>query len=361
MSALQSTVRRRNLTLVRPVLPAWIDIDNPPQVQYLLPFARALEARGARVLVTARDYGIALDLLDQAGADYVAVGSSFGAGRVRKVTGLVRRAAALRRVVKEHGQPAFLLSASRPSAVAARSLGIPSFIVGDYEFANVSVYRYTRSHILHPDVVDPEVFAERGFPAKRLISFRGLKEDISFAGVELDDVRAHEFPQATEGKTRILFRPPAEESHYFRPESRDLALSLLEHLAGRDDLVVVFSPRYDRQIDDLAGFAWKNEPIVLREGVPFVPLLKAVDAVISSGGTMLREAAYLGTPAYSIFQSEIGGVDRHLAAIGRLTIIESPEDFERIEPAHRERLATLESNPALLDELLDLITSRVAA
>ena len=52
------------------------------------------------------------------------------------------------------------------------------------------------------------------------------------------------------------------------------------------------------------------------KAVPFVPLLKAVDLVICSGGTMLREAAYLGVPAYSIFKSRIGGVDRYLASIG---------------------------------------------
>ena len=35
----------------------WIDIENPPQVQYLMPVATAFEEIGADVLVTARDYG----------------------------------------------------------------------------------------------------------------------------------------------------------------------------------------------------------------------------------------------------------------------------------------------------------------
>ena len=45
----------------------WIDIDNPPQVQYLLPFRRAFEERGFDVVVTARDYGITLELLRDRG------------------------------------------------------------------------------------------------------------------------------------------------------------------------------------------------------------------------------------------------------------------------------------------------------
>ncbi len=41
----------------------WIDIDNPPQVQYLVPFVDAFRRRGASVALTARDYGNALELL----------------------------------------------------------------------------------------------------------------------------------------------------------------------------------------------------------------------------------------------------------------------------------------------------------
>ena len=71
--------------------------------------------------------------------------------------------------------------------------------------------------------------------------------------------------------------------------------------------------------------------------MPFVSLLSAVDAVMSSGGTMLREAAYLGIPAYSIFRSELGAVDRHLQAAGRLHFVERAADLDSIvfAPARR--------------------------
>jgi hypothetical protein len=89
--------------------------------------------------------------------------------------------------------------------------------------------------------------------------------------------------------------------------------------------------------------------------VPFVSLLKAVDLVISSGGTMLREAAYLGLPAYSLFQGEVGGVDRHLAELGRLQLRTSPADFGRIELEKAGPLEPLASNPALVDELAERV------
>ena len=101
--------------------------------------------------------------------------------------------------------------------------------------------------------------------------------------------------------------------------------------------------------------AWRNEPIVLRKAVPFVPLLKGVDLVICSGGTMLREAAYLGVPAYSIFKSRIGGVDRYLEAMGRVRLIQSPEALPVIKLAKAPPLAPLRSNPHLLDQLVEIV------
>ncbi len=58
-------------------------------------------------------------------------------------------------------------------------------------------------------------------------------------------------------------------------------------------------------------------------------LLWHSDLVVSGGGTMNREAAALGVPVYSIFRGPIGAVDRHLAAEGRLVLLESIGDVEK--------------------------------
>jgi len=339
-------------------LTVWLDIDNPPQVQYLYPFRRAFEERGHRVVVTARDYGNALELLRQQTHDFHAVGHAFGASKLAKATGTLRRARRLTRLFSRIGRPDVLLAASRPAALVARRYGIPSFIVGDYEFANAGFYRHTGSYILHPDVVDPASFVEQGMRPDRLIAFRGLKEDISFADVDLDAVAPWPLPAGVRPESVIvLVRPPAEKSHYYDERSRALGLALLEHLASRPEATLVYAPRYPEQVGDLARFEWRNEPVVLRESVPFVSLLKAVDLVVCSGGTILREAAYLGIPAYSIFQSRIGGVDRHLEGIGRVTLISAPDELDRIILRKREGLDRLESNPALLDEIVQLVES----
>lgn len=335
----------------------WIDIENPPQVQYLLPFRAAFQAAGVETVITARDYGSTVAMLERAGVDAHVFGSRVGRAKRRKVAALLARVRELSRFFAATGRPDVLLAASRPAAVAAWRLGIPSLIVGDYEYSNMSLYRLTGSTILYPDVIDPSVLRGRGLRAQQLVSFKGLKEDLTFAGVDVDATEPHDLGPVPEDAVRVLFRPPSETSHYYQKASTTMAMATLSRLAHAEALVV-FSPREQRQVAYLEGLPWRYPPVVLDRHVPFLSLLKSVDAVVCGGGTMLREAAYLGVPAYTILQSKIGGVDRWLERIGRVKVLAAPEDLGRIELKRRGPLERLDSNPHLIEELVTLVTAR---
>ena len=317
----------------------WLDIENPPQVQYLAPLKREFEERGHTVTVTAMQNSITLELLAQRGIDPHVIGAQGGSTKARKVARILWRAARLDALLARGGRPQVLVGASRSAALAAWSMRMRAFTFCDYEHVDLKVLRLTRGYVLYPDVIDDDAFVRQGIDPDRLLPFPGLKETISFSGIDLADVDPYPLDAPPE-LVRVLFRPAGEETHYYVPESRKLALDLLAWLAGRDDAVLVYSPRYPHQVGYLDQFDWANEPIVLSKGVPFLNLLQGVDLVISSGGTMLREAAYLGLPAYSIFRSEIGQVDQHLEAIGRLVILDSPDSFGRIA-IERRRLDPL--------------------
>ncbi len=338
----------------------WLDIENPPQVQYILPFKKAFERAGASVLVTARDHTITVDLLRSRGVDFHEIGGAFGRRRVQKAFGLLDRSRRLLALLGNVGRPRLVLATSRPAALVARRLGIPSFFISDYEYANKSVFRLAGSYLLYPRVIPAEAFLRSGIRPSHLVPFDGIKEDLTFAELDTEGIAAHEFG-VNGGRATVLFRPPAEESHYYTSGSRTLALDVLEPLSQRDEVVVVFTPRYPRQVEYLRRQTWKNEPIVLREPVPFVPLLKGVDAVIASGGTMVREAAYLGVPAFSILVSEIGGVDRYLESIGRLDVLASRDDFARMKLAPGARNPPMKRNPQLLLELAHLLLEKAGS
>jgi predicted glycosyltransferase len=310
-------------------------------------------------VITTRDYGSTVDMLARAGADAAVFGTRVGARKLHKATAAWVRARDLSRFFARTGRPDAVLAASRASAIAARRMRIPSFLIGDYEHVNMSVFLFTGSTILHPDVIDEDVLRRRGLRRGQLVAFKGLKEDLTFADVDVDAIEAHDLGPVPEHAVRVLFRPPSETSHYYKATSTNYARAALEHLASTD-AQVVFSPRDPEQARLLEDLPWRAQPLILERPVPFVSLLKSVDLVVCSGGTMLREAAYLGIPSYGIFQSKLGAVDRWLAEIGRAKLLVDPQDLRQIELSRRGPLERLDSNPELLDQLVSLIATPTA-
>lgn len=337
---------------------AWVDIDNSPQVQYLVPLGHAFEQAGLEVMFTARDQGMTLDLLRARGVPFIAVGEAFGQSKLSKASGVVRRAWGLRGNLGPL-KPTFLVSASRSSALTARGLRIPSFILVDYEFVHLGIYGKLGSTLVFPRVIDPEVFIEQGFSSDRLLPFDGIKEDITFHGQDIAGAATYPIAVEDASLVRVLFRPPAVESHYHRERSSLVAQELLSELAQDPRVAVVLSPRYTSQAEEVSRFAWINRPVLLSEAAPFIELLKSVDLVVSAGGTMLREAAYLGVPAYSVFQGPLGAVDKHLESQGRLVHLRAAEDFPKLRIEKLVKRNPLAERAQLADDVARSILERI--
>jgi uncharacterized protein len=329
----------------------WIDVDNPPQARYLTPFVPVLERRGHDVLVTARDNSITHELLDQAGVRFVSVGSGFGRGRPRKAWGVIGRAIRVRQIARN---AKLLLSSSRSSALAARALSIPAFVMCDYEHVELGSYRRAGARLVFPEVIDRQVFVSKGFSEDRLVPFRGLKEDITFGGLQPSGTPP-EILRDRRALTTVLLRPPAEHSHYFSSRSGALLGAVLDQLASESRVQVVFSPRELGQVDHLAARRWQREPLVLREAIPAADLFAGVDWVVCGGGTMLREAAYLGRPAIGIFGGQPGCVDAYLASEGAVRLIQHAGELSEIDWEHPPDGVALKRNPALVDDLVTIL------
>jgi predicted glycosyltransferase len=341
-------------------LNVWVDIDNPPQARYLVPLAREFERRGHEVLLTARDHGETVPILREEGVSVRVVGSTFGPGVPRKVRGLLSRALELGNLLqRERRSIDVVIAGSRSATLAAWRRKIPSFVIIDYEHVNLLIHRFTSCYIFYPDVIPASAFRRRGIRDVHLLPFRGLKEDLTFHELDLAAIEPFDIGGAEGAAVKILFRPPAEESHYYRSESRELALALIRHLANQD-VQVVLSPRERSQVSYLREVKrWRRQPVVLERAAPFASLLKSVDAVVSAGGTMLREAAYVGVPAYSIFRSRTGAVDRHLASVGRVTMLSSPADFSRLKIERKKAFAPLRERSTTADDIVRTIEKGV--
>lgn len=335
----------------------WVDVDNPPQAQYLSPIARALRDRGHSVLLTARDHEPTLGVLANRGEVAIAVGGSFGASSVSKAAGTLVRAARLRLLVAQRiGRPTAVVSTARSGVLAAWALRVPAFTVLDYEGVELGVFRRSGSTILHPSVVPAERFIERGFPAKRLQSFPGLKEDLAFADLDQNSTEPVTLPTLRNlALPAVLVRPPSQTSHYRADASVQMLGLVLDRLAKRDDVQVVFAPRDPAQNEMLTSRSWAVAPVTLERPLPLVGLLRAVDWVVSGGGTMLREAAWFQVPAVSVFQGPMPAVDEALEAKGLIRRISNAADLDTIDWTRPNQHVSLSRHPEALGAVVDLI------
>jgi predicted glycosyltransferase len=209
----------------------------------------------------------------------------------------------------------------------AMLLRIPSMVIFDYEFVK-------GLGILHPNwLMAPEVIADSAIKAKgKIMKYPGIKEDVYLPRFRPDPsilatlgIRASDFV--------VTLRPPANEAHYHNPESEALLWAVLKLLGERPDIKVILLPRNHKQEESIRR-RWRK---LFADGKVVVPphamdglnLIWQSELVISGGGTMNREAAALGVPVYSIFRGHIGAVDRYLAGLGRLVLLESEDDVGR--------------------------------
>lgn len=336
----------------------WFDIINPPQARYMIPLLEEFLISGYSILLTTRNYSTTVDLLGQAGHEAIVVGKGVGSSKVRKIVDSLTRAIRLSIIVLKSGIPDILITGSRSSSLAASILSIPDFAFCDYEYAELKSHQILKSYLVFPAIIPKRVFIEKGFLGDRLIAYNGLKEDITFSKSDYDNIEPMLLPTKWENKRKILLRPPATQSHYYKRTSGDIYHEVLKELSTSNDCVVVFSPRYPWMIDEIRTYEWCNQPLILDNCVDTIALLKAVDVVVSSGGTMIREAAFWGIHAISIFAGEKCSVDTYLEAKGLLIFAQTIEQF-RDALAPRKREHSIMHNTNVLNEITEEIQKRI--
>ena len=170
----------------------WVDCTAAAHPLVLRPLIERLEARGDEVLVTAREYGQTLGILDRLGIPYTAVGSHGGASAFGKGRALAGRSARLARLVWERRPDLALAHGSVDLAVVSSLFRIPSAQMQDYEFAGWQrqiAFRAARK-VLMPDSIPLERLKKIGAKERKLVRYPGLKEEYYLADFQPDAGRA---------------------------------------------------------------------------------------------------------------------------------------------------------------------------
>jgi predicted glycosyltransferase len=311
----------------------WFDLTNSPHVLVLRPLIEALQADGAEVAVTARDFAQTVALCERFGIDCDVIGRHRGARLGAKALGLADRSLALTRYARGRGFDLAVGHGSNDVTVAAFALRIPRSTMFDYEWATVQHTVNCRlcNAVVVPEAIPPERLDRYGARGK-LQRYAGLKEEYYLADFVADEAVLSELGLNAADPIAVVRTPPSV-SLYHRFEN-DLFGEVL--LALREQAQVVVLPRVADQraeLEKAGGF------IVPDHAIDAQSLIAFSDLVISAGGTMNREAVALGTPVFTTFEGRLGAVDERLIAEGRLRQLTSASEVQIVKRTAGEAAA----------------------
>jgi uncharacterized protein len=339
----------------------WIDLDNSPHVHFFAPIIRRLEDAGYGVTVTARRFGQTEEIAQSHGLHYLVI------GRHRTPHFFLTRAMAtvvraLRLTVYGlQSRPDLAVNhGARAQVLAAWLLRIPVMTIYDYEFVHSEVFSRMATKILLPETIPALTLEREHVNMKKVIRYPGFKENVYLSGWHISPDVIEQL-NLDPGRLIITVRPPATWAHYQNARSEVLFRALVERLRAEQDSQVIVLPRTREQGDDLKSFYGMRSPPfrVLDTAVDALSLMAHSDAVLSGGGTMVREAAILGTPAYSLFAGKPGALDAALERAGKLTILRTIEEvtslrFEKNARAFRCNSADARTGEVILQHIIAL-------
>ena len=314
----------------------WVDLTNPAHVIVLRPLVQLLEAGGHEVTLTARPLSHTTELLDAWGHPYTAIGHHGGASRAGKALAAGSRTAQAFAFARGKRFDYGLAHGSTDLPPVGRLLRIPNTTMFDYEWARLQHELNCRlaTRVLVPDAIPAERLEPYGARPPKLVQYPGLKEEYYLGDFEPDESVLGELGLDPR-RVIAAVRTAPSYALYLGGSENELLPRVLRRLLGEEAQVVVLARTDDqrRALRELDGSL-----IVPEHAVDGRSLAALADLVVSAGGTMIREAAVLGTPVWSIFEGRLGAVDELLIAEGRVHFLRDPGELVvEKAPAVRER------------------------
>lgn len=330
----------------------WIDLENTPHIPFFRPIIRELEQRGYTVVLTARDAFQVCELADRFGLPYQKIGRHYGKNRLLKAWGLAWRSLQLLGFVLRERPTVGLNHGARAQIVICNLFRIPTVMIMDYEHSKTPGIVAPRWEIV------PEILLDESLHAKskeRIRKYRGIKEDVYAPDFKPDTSLSKQL-NLGDKDIIVTVRPPATEAHYHDPESETFFIQFMERVIATRGVKAVLLPRNKAQESHIRT-KWPkwfegDKVIVPGQAIDGLTLLWQSDLVVSGGGTMNREAAALGIPAYSIFRGKSGAVDRYLQNEGKMVLVETSADVHNkilLQRRDRSAAATGGARSALSD------------
>ena len=337
----------------------WVDITDAAQVVFFAPIVRRLEDGGHTVTLTARRFAGADTVLRRYGLGGVLTTGHRGGSVGTRTVGLVNRTAQLLGSASSGRFDVAAGSHASDFALTAWTLGIPQLTFLDDERlrrGNAVNVRLV-DEVAVPEAIPPAALAALGAPPHKLFRYPGFKEAYYLYDFSPD---RHVLASLGIDRRRVVGIVRPARGAGTAPAEGEAALSgLVCELAGRRHVTLVLVARDAEQHArfvalGVPGLVAPDEPV--RDGAS---LIAAADFVLGAGGVMAREAAALGTPAYTVSLKPPAAVDAALLAEGRLRTAACAADIELRKKGDTRTTQVGPRVPAVfVDRLLELARRR---
>ncbi|CUT00795.1 DUF354 domain-containing protein [Candidatus Chrysopegis kryptomonas] len=329
----------------------WFDIDNSPHVLLFRPIIEILKSEGYNIIVTSRNFAQTLPLLEKYNIPYIRVDGHGGKNKIKKVFTTIKRAYGLYKVLKTYKIDLMVNHGARAGIIAARMLDIPIISAFDYEHTELLLIKLFSDRIIIPSVL-------RGlFSGSKFYYYNGLKEEIYLCDFKPDNSFLLNFPFDTNSdKPLVTIRPPASHANYHNKSSEIIYNYVLKYVL-QNNCNVVLVPRTNVDISAVQNLS--DNIYIPSKPLDGPNLVFYSDLVISGGGTMVREAAVLGTPAYSIFTGKPASIDIELVKQGKLTFIRTLADVTKIKIQKKRSRELVIPNTNVRDLFIKIILEKI--
>ena len=306
----------------------WIDFINTPQVSFFLPFIRDFQAQGHTFVLTCRDSGNTVDLLDRANLPYEIIGRGAKKETWKKVLFFPLRLTQLWKYVRKERPSIAIGQSSFYLPLVARLLGIPSFYTNDNEYAKGNLLGFLFADLIYL----PQAMAELDF-----IRRWPLRQKLAFYPSTKEAVYLSQYTSknsiSPRGQKYIFFRPEPLTAQYYNGPNYFFDDVLLQ-LAQKFRVMVL--PRNPEQKSHYLEL--KRDLLeVADKPIPFSHIVANCLLFIGAGGSMNRELAVYGVPVVSIYQEELLAVDQYLINLGRIIPKSNPTATELIQIINENR------------------------
>jgi uncharacterized protein len=320
----------------------WFDFTNVPHINFLLSIIEHLKPK--KPIYSIRDFAETKSLFEKRiGEKYLMVGSHKGANKILKVYGSLSRIFSLQSQI-----PQFDVKISvggDASCIVAKLRHKLSITFDDNEKA--PNWRYSRFSDLAfwPEAIDNKVLFRQGFREQHLFKYKGFKEDLYLADYQADKAFLTNLPF----EKYVVLRPENIQANYADGSAITIVPQLLQRFKELG-LNVLFLPRYkhDRALSE--GF---ENVFVPKRAVNGLDACYFSDAVFTGAGTMAREAACLGVPAFSFYTGkELLTVDMKMIELGWLYFSRDPDKLIQSFLNTKQRTPDLQRSQKVKQQIL---------